>query len=862
MKSSKSLNRALFVSVVAFFAASVMMLLYLYFYNFAPFGSNSLAGMDINISQMDLYGYLKDVLTGHNTLGYTFSMGLGGDPTNVISYSMTSPLNLLIVLFEKKDFPVFFNVVALLKIGLIAGTGAFYFERRFCGKLRPAFSILLGLSIAFSQYSIAQICNVYWLDGVIMLPLILLGVYRIIESRSPYLLSISVALAILFNWYSGVICCLFSIFWFVLELMLYKTENKISAGDILKTFFLYAGAGIVGGLLSFWLFLPTLNAIRNGSRGELNTELFSLGLKGNPLSVLANDYIGARSSENQVSLFCGSFAVLGCISYFLPAGDSRKRKVINGVFLIFIILSFYWQPLYLLFSMLKKVASFWSRYSFIGIFTITFIAAQFYSSWDRNHSERKLTTSGILFLLCLALLNTITIGNESKPDMFLLLRTFVFILGILFLLILHGRAGRKAASTVCLSALSTVIILELFYGAVKNESYFYTGNAEEYSEYVSSEQALIDSIKEKDDSPYRITKSSFRGVKYYELGAHFNEGFGYGYWSLSSYTNSPDERQTDLMTNLGYPLYGANFYIVNTSNLAADSLLGVKYYLSPYHINGYVDVEGIDGANGKRAYENPYCLPIAFVYPENSCSLNETDNPFSYINELYSSLIGEPADIFIPLQYKKTVSGEKTVEYTIGIPEGNYSVYGNLPWKRQMEAVITDHQGEMITEYSKYRSPTVFYIPSANGSRKTQITLAAERELAIAEEQFYAIDLDRLNEVTKALKKGAADEIQIDGSRVRIKVDMDSSGKLFTSIPYEEGWSILDNGEKVEPDLFEHCLMQFDLEAGSHVIEMHYTNPSRLPGILLTLVGVLLLTGYAIVSVIHRRSLQKGDAVK
>lgn len=40
--------------------------------------------------------------------------------------------------------------------------------------------VILSVSYGLCQYSIAQSCNLMWLDGVYMLPLILLGVYHMV----------------------------------------------------------------------------------------------------------------------------------------------------------------------------------------------------------------------------------------------------------------------------------------------------------------------------------------------------------------------------------------------------------------------------------------------------------------------------------------------------------------------------------------------------------------------------------------------------------------------------------------------------------------------------------------------------------
>lgn len=62
----------------------------------APFGSKSLAVMDADIQYLDFFSYFKDVLSGKNTIGYTFGKTLGGSNIAVFSYYLSSPFNLLL----------------------------------------------------------------------------------------------------------------------------------------------------------------------------------------------------------------------------------------------------------------------------------------------------------------------------------------------------------------------------------------------------------------------------------------------------------------------------------------------------------------------------------------------------------------------------------------------------------------------------------------------------------------------------------------------------------------------------------------------------------------------------------------------
>ena len=67
-----ALKRFVFSLLTALFAAVCTIAFYRLFH-YAPFGSNSLASADANIQYLDFYAYLKDCMTGDNSLWYSFS---------------------------------------------------------------------------------------------------------------------------------------------------------------------------------------------------------------------------------------------------------------------------------------------------------------------------------------------------------------------------------------------------------------------------------------------------------------------------------------------------------------------------------------------------------------------------------------------------------------------------------------------------------------------------------------------------------------------------------------------------------------------------------------------------------------------
>ena len=192
----------LFLTII-FSSVVLMGSLFLALFGGMPFGNKSLAIMDANIQYLDFFAYLRDVLTGKNSAFYTLSNLLGDDPIALISYYLLSPFNLLLLFFQKAQIPLFFNVITVLKWATAASTFAFFALKRFENKVNYYFVTIFSIGYAFMQYNIAQQSNTIWLDGVYMLPLIALGVFYTVNKGEIKLLSVTVGLTIMFNWYSG-----------------------------------------------------------------------------------------------------------------------------------------------------------------------------------------------------------------------------------------------------------------------------------------------------------------------------------------------------------------------------------------------------------------------------------------------------------------------------------------------------------------------------------------------------------------------------------------------------------------------------------------------------------------------------------
>lgn len=838
---NKKIKRNLWLYIGSFFSVCIILLIVLKIMGISPFGDATLANYDGYIQYLDFFAWFKDVLEGKSTIAYSFSKSLGGTNIALYSYYLASPLNFLVVFFDKSQLNSFFDILAVLKLSLSALTCSIWLRKRFENSLDARWIYLLAIGYGVCQYNIAQSSNIMWLDGVILLPLMLLGVYRGIWKKNWWYLSIFSAVSILTNWYTGCINCLFTVIWVLAEQCLYVEEKHGKGiGIWLKKAAGYIISMITAVLLSAVLFLPSVKTLRGG-RSNFDKDWLTNHMAGNIVTVLPGFSAGAQSSfstSGYVALFCGSFAIAGCIGFFVSGTIRKKQKLILGAVIGISILLFYWQPLIFLFSLVRVVSSYWYRYSYLGMIGIIFCAAfscQFLKK-ESKKSRWRLVLGAIIVSGAMVAVNHVYQQQNAK-NVWLSAGVIIAISVLIWMLSTGGNRIRKA---VLWSVLGISVIGELgISSSVLMNQYAYTNGAAEYQRYTFEQEKLISQIQEEDTSLYRMTQLKNRLVSDEHTTSTYNEALALGYRSLSSYTSALDMKQAVMLEKFGYRINGDTYNIVNTSILAADSLFGVKYVLSDRQINGTKQVSDISNYNGKETYENLYALPLAFKYQGDAISVEYKDDPFLYQNAVYSELLGENVQLYTPLEYEANGDDNHTV-YSIKVPKTNSGLYGNLPWRTFYDGSV-DVNNSYSTGYAKWASPSVFDIPTREGEQNATVTLYSEQQIDTYAEQFYTLDLSTLQYVTDKLREQKADNIELKDGYVHIETDGHQGESLFTSIPMDDGWSITLNGKDISPNLFSDCLITLPLEDGNNSIEMVYHIPGLKAGAGMTAIGGFIL---------------------
>ena len=788
--------------------ALIMLVVNLVYYKLGmePFGMKSVAVGDAKIQYIDFFTYYVDVLHGTRSLTYDFSNMLGGSSVGMFSYYLASPFNLLLYFFGKEGVYRFFDVAVALKLATAGATFSWFLQRRFEDRIRPVFVIALSMGYGLMQYQIAQSSNIMWLDGIYMLPLILLGVYEVLNRKSVWRLVLAVTLCILCNWYIAGINCLFSGIWFMFEFFFRDTiipEKKLKASGVpdrrysgsrrrtslpqlgitefVVSFCRYAWGMGLGVAMSAVLFLPAISAIRQG-RGQYDDIEIQMKFVGDLLSSLKGYVIGTTSDYGFAALFCGGIAVFASLGLLFSGHWKIRQKIAYLCLLGICFLMLHWEPAMMIFSLLKRADSYWYRYSHLVCFALLFGAGACLSHAEEERwSKVFMILLSILFAAGILKLNGIGSGEFAEYGIGIvgrhkaLFQTAAAVIALAVLTVLltslkpREKGGKEGGFNIAaLVRVAAGILLIVITGAElwANALSYWKGHSDHsqtlYMGYSEGMQKQLSELREVDSGYYRIAQDRTRYHYEDDLTSFLNDSLAQNYWSNAAYTSSPDNTQLSLMWRLGYRDEAGCIMVVRDPVIPSDSFLGVKYYLQSTPIRGLEPVEGVEPFNGRAVYRNPYALPMAFTYDGSKLPTMRYDKTFVYQNTLFSILCGTETELYTPLSWTCEKKDNLTY-FNVYVPDGNYVAYGNLPWPEKMSGLMSINGAEPFG-YCRWTSPAVFMIRSrqeqekSTASESLQAIARRAKESSVEEGQSPHAGQESDVQVKKAeLQKAAAD---------------------------------------------------------------------------------------------------------
>lgn len=829
-----------------------------------PFGKTSLLTCDLYHQYAPILTELRNKIISGESLFYTWNMGLGTNFWPVLSYNGSSPLNVILFLIPQKYLLDGITLLILLRTGL---SGLFF--SLMCYKKdghKGPMVLALSVSYALCGYAVAYFWVLMWMDAVVLLPLVVLGLYKLFAGDKPILYVISLFLLVLSNFYMGFYVCIFLVFFApILYIEAYNSSiirmSPIRAGLNFCIFSILAVGMTSVLLVPTFLALKTTSAARDTLTltQDMSFTFFDFLsrflLHADPVirDGLPNVYVGVT-----VLLLIPLYAFCKKIPF------SRRAATLGLGFFLYIsmsspILNFFWHGMHYTNQLPYRQA-------FLLSFLLLYMASQVLLHIDCL-STKKVYLAGAAVLFYLVILSR---TPEIQKNYWLIYGSAAYI--VIYMIVLSCFFSSGKGKKWALKAFLYVMILEMFLAAEfsvayigETEHFTYSPHYGQYAEVINSDIATIDGAQfdrtvlipsqtENDSALYRLksipifastTSSSF--VKFMD--------------SLGFANNQAFLVRADGITEVSARLLGiSNTVTLTEAAPEAEEPSDRIARIGPVFGNAE-DIDTDEEAviySGYTITQNEKALPIGFYVPLDGIqpTLDQVLSPFEQTNILFRNLGTQPVytrgslTLISAANIKKTEDAYSIITAgqtaTISItPEGipaNHDILLYIDTWQKPTIRITRINAESGASSLTVMPPDLVQIRNcgkvpAEGVGTITIQLIFSDPIQQTFPIYcYSIDETALDAATSSLSDEPLTITSYDSSHLTGTVDFAENGALFTTIPYDKGWTVKVDGQKVTAQAAYGALLSVPVSKGIHEIKFSYQPPGFWAGLLISLI--------------------------
>ena len=798
-----------------------------------PFGEESFLRTDMYHQYAPFFSEFQHKLSGGGSLLYSWNIGMGINFSALYAYYLASPLNWFLILCPKNLVIEFMTYSIVLKIGL-SGLSFAWYLRRHCN--RNDFGVaFFGIFYALSGYMAAYSWNIMWLDCILLFPVIMLGLERLVKERKGMLYSICLGICILSNYYISIMICIFLVIYFAVLLILEGGQGK-KFKDYAVNVGQFGFYSLMAGGLAAVVLLPEIYALQMTASGEFNfpktvSSYFSI------FDMFAR-HIGNVDVEigldHWPNIYCG-VAVLMFFLLYLGCRQIRLReKVVYCGMLLLFFASFSVNALNFIWHGFHYPNSLPCRQSFIYIFLMLVMCYKAYSHLNETSWKRVAVAfwSGLGFVILAEKL------VEQEHFEF-----YVYYVAILFLAIYAGliywyKMGRRRKGVLLILAL-TAVSLE---AAVNTTITSVTTTSR--TSYIKDNEAVrrLTATLLPADTFYRIEKVT-RKTK--------NDGAWMNFPTVSLFSSTANKDLTNFFKSVGCE-GNTNAYSITGSTPLIDSLFSVRYGLYSSEQEGDTNLMLLEKEEDTYLYRRLDTLPVGFMVAPDMDSMWQRDlgNPATDQNALCDAIGAD--------QVLTAISGEgqgNRFEFT---PDkaGDFYVYiGN----RSVEQVEVQ-KGEDAQTFKNVNRGFLLELGWCKEGEPVVLTSETEEDLRA---RVYRFEFEGLHSVYEILNRYPLTVTKWTDTILEGTVETEKAGTLFTSIPYDAGWTVTVDGQVQTPHKIFDAFLSVDLTEGTHTIVFSYEPEGLRTGALITLGSMVLLAAALVCGkVMEKRRKAKRDAAE
>ncbi len=882
--------------MIAFLATSVTMLAVYLCNGMIPFGDKTILRMDLYHQYGPLFAELYDIVKDGGSLFYSWKSGLGSCFLGNYFNYLSSPIGAVIMFFGHKNIPEAIGAMVLIKAALSASAFTYYIKNSL--KNQNMAVVSFGVLYAFCGYMLAYYWNVMWLDSMILLPVVLLGIERIIDHGRPATYITGLALTMFSNYYMSYMICIFSVIYFF-----YYYVNSYGSGALIckkyarkkrgfvlnllnKRFFrtglIFALASLAAAGLMAAVLLPVYNILKSSSAtsgtfpDSMKSYFTFFDFFANHLASLETTI---RSSGDDVlpNVYCGVVTLILAPLFFFTKTISKKEKISTLVLLTVLYFSFNVNYLNYIWHGFHFPNDLPYRQSFIYSFILLIMV---YKVFVRlcEFTSRQIGAVGVAIVAFVFIVEDITSKNVNSVTVILTLALTVLYV-VLLTLFKDKRYHTASLALLLLVCICSEVVMcdsSRVSITITKESY-----ASDYDDFRTLKSA-IDTAE--DNEFYRMELTDLRTRM---------DPCWYGYNGASVFSSMAFESLSNLQDDLGMMSNRINSYTYNPQTPVYNMMFSLKYIVNNATPNTLESpFYSASLKTGKySAYKNNYHLPIAYCISKsaenwagedymNTWKIETGSDPFmlqgdyfdlatgagnpfekmeiSYITYSNISPFTESLD-GTNFSYSKTTpdADGSAVLYITTEKKGNVYIYFDVTGASDKSVTITSSLGTISQNAHQNCILDLGYFKE---NETITVTVPFENNNGTLKFNAYTIDEGIFEKGYNILADTQMLIEEFEDTHIKGRVTAKNDCLLYTSIPYDKGWSVIVDGEKLSDDkvlCFGGGLIAAELEKGNHDIEFIFEAQGLKTGMIISAATAFLLLIIITVSKLRKKQNKK-----
>lgn len=809
---------------LAFLLPVLVMLILFVISRVYPFGGRCFLPADLYHQYMPFFSEMLHKLRAGESLSFSFHAGIGSNFLALFVYYLASPLNALSLLVPESLLIEFISCMVVLKIGLSGLTCCIYLQEHY--KTDDLGSMIFALFYALSGFMAAYNYNIMWLDCVVLLPLIILGLERLVKEGRCGLYCVTLALSIYTNYYISIMICIFLVLYFAV--LLVTEKKRLRSIGYFALFSLLAG-GMAGVLL-----VPEVCAIIKTDFGDMDfpttaRSYFSV------LDMLARHFMCVateRGLDHWPNIYCGSAALMLLPMYVINSRISIRERFCRLALAGFLLLSFGTNFLNFIWHGMNYPDSLPARQSFLYIFLVLGMCYDVYR--HIKEAEPRHILYGYLAAVGFYLFCEKFVDHE---DFYFGVKILTLAMISIYAILLYLYRTRTRENTHLLLGILAVVVAVAELGINTYVTGIYTTSRSAYLGQQQDYMALYERTKEREDSFYRLEKFS-RKTK--------NDGILTGYPNASLFSSTMNSDVMDLYTRLGMR-HSKVYYCFDGATALTSALLNVNYMFgdSELYENSLYTLLSCRG--DVYLYQCNSILPFGYVAPKGfDLPEEEAENGLLLQSDMVKQL-GIAGQLFL----QETALYQKdNVEFHAMEPGIYYAVLTSSGTSK------VDYIGGSteMESFADLKVGSVLYLGRLEKDQTITLTNGDEEDnTRRIDAKIYRMNEDVLREAISALSAQHLENVSWESDRISGELTLQQEGRLILSVPYEAGWTVRINGKEAARTTFGGCLMAFDLEPGRYTLEMHYVPEGQWQGLAVSAGSLTVFAAVMIFTWLRRR---------